>query len=334
MLVQDGEVETTLHKGDAVSMKTILLLGGYGFLGTNILCHIDRFCRDRYNVVVFDKFQMHPAGLQFSCITDVFSGDFSDEACIRSIFKSRQIDLVIHSLSTTIPISAFNARYDIESNLIPTVSLLNLMVEYGVHDIVYLSSGGAVYGKECDRKHSETDAVFPISSYGVVKLAIEKYLVQYKSLYGLTPLILRLSNPYGPYHYSMRQGICNVAIEHAFMNTPLTVWGDGNAKKDYIYVEDFVRILFLLLENQKSHSSHCVFNVASGQVLSVNSILQLIHSFAPSFSWRYEDASVLDVSRFELDTSLLSSVIGPYPFTPIEEGLKRTIEWTQDKYSR
>ena len=301
-------------------MKTILLLGGFGFLGTNILGYIDQYLKEQYEVIVFDKFSKHPAGLRFSCVSQIFSGDFSDEGCIRSIFKEFQIDLVVHSLSTTIPISAFNARYDIESNLIPTVGLLNQMVENRVYDIVYLSSGGAVYGNDGTKKHAENDVAFPISSYGVVKLAIEKYLVQYKALFGLNPLILRLSNPYGPYHYSMRQGICNVAIEHAFLKTPLSVWGDGNAQKDYIYVEDFVRILFFLLDHKDTYMSHCIFNVASGQVLSVNDLLKIIHSIDPSFSWHYEDASVLDVPRFELDTTMLNSVIGDYPFSQLRTG--------------
>ena len=308
-------------------MKTILLLGGYGFLGTNIIDYIDRFLRDQYKVVVFDKFDEHPAGLKFSSIINSVAGDFSDEECIRRIFNDFHIDLIIHSLSTTIPISAYNARYDIESNLIPSVGLLNTMVEYGVRDIVYVSSGGAIYGNGEEKKHSEQDVVFPISSYGVVKLAIEKYLIQYQSLYGLNPLIIRLSNPYGPYHYSMRQGLCNVAIERALQKTALTVWGDGSAKKDYVFVEDFVRILFLLL---RRYSAKGVFNIASGQVLSVNEILAIVQSLEPTFSWHYENASVLDVSRFELDTSLLTSVIGDYRFTPIEDGMLKTYLWAKD----
>lgn len=309
-------------------MKTVLLLGGFGFLGTNIIAHIDQHLQDQYQVIVFDRYPDHPAGLHFSCVTRVFSGDFSDEACLRSIFESYPIDLVIHSLSTTIPIGSFNARYDIESNLIPSVGLLNLMLEYGVGDIVYLSSGGAIYGNGSNKKHAEQDVVYPISSYGVVKLAIEKYLVQYQQLYGIRTLILRLSNPYGPYHYSMRQGICNVAIEHALSQTPLTIWGDGSAKKDYIFVDDFVRVLFILL---KQGVSNMVINVASGQVYSINDIVQRIKRYELSFSWRYEQASILDVPVFELDTSLLSSTVPGFCFTSLDEGIERTLLWAKNK---
>ena len=309
-------------------MKTILLLGGFGFLGTNILSYIDNNLKDQYHVIVFDKFARHPAGLLFSCVTNSVSGDFTDEECIRSIFSTYHIDLVVHSLSTTIPINAFNARYDIESNLVPTISLLNIMVENGVKDIVYISSGGAVYGNSIAKKHSEQDVVFPISSYGVVKLAIEKYLIQYELLYGLNPLILRLSNPFGPYHYSMRQGVCNVAIEHALNNKTFTVWGDGSAKKDYIFVEDFVRILFQLLTQERTSR---IINIASGQLLSLNEILHVIQSIEPSFCWQYGEASLLDVSRFELDTSLLLSLIGEFPFTSFKNGIYQTWGWAKSR---
>ena len=309
-------------------MRTILLLGGYGFLGTNILSHIEGYLKDEYQVIIIDRYATHPAGLPFSCVIKTYTGDFSDVFFIRSVFSENHIDLVIHSLSTTIPINTFNAKYDIESNLIPTVSLLDIMVEFNVRDIVYLSSGGAIYGSDIASKHSEDEAVFPISSYGVVKLAIEKYLIQYEHLYGIRPLILRLSNPYGKYHYSQRQGICNVAIDFALKNATFKVWGDGNARKDYIYVEDFTRILFMLLAKDLGHR---IINIGSGQVSSVNHILTSIQKMIPSFKWEYENSSRLDVSDSSLNTSLLSSLIGDFSFTPLEEGLELTLNWAKNK---
>lgn len=309
-------------------MKTVLLLGGYGFLGTNILSYIDTLLKDKYQVVIYDRFPFHPAGLSFSCISKTYSGDFSDELLLRNVFNDNHIDLVIHSLSTTIPINAFNAKYDIESNLIPTVRLLDIMVNCNVHDIIYISSGGAIYGSASSGRHSENEAVFPISSYGVVKLAIEKYLIQYKYLYGINPLIIRLSNPYGRYHYSLKQGICNVAIDYALNNNVFKVWGDGNARKDFIFVDDFVRILFTILNLNTSHS---IINIGSGQVLSVNQVLRTIQKMIPSFRWEYENSSRLDVAESSLNTELLTSIIGDFSFTPLEEGLKQTLIWAVGK---
>ena len=309
-------------------MKTVLLLGGFGFLGTNIIKMIDDAFAQSYTVIILDRIMTHPSGLKFDCIKRVYVGDFSDESLLKSIFEENDIDLVIHSLSTTIPLGTNNARFDIESNLVPTIKLMDCMLEHRVYDIVYISSGGAIYGNSFEGAHKEDENASPISSYGVVKLTVEKYMMQYAANYGLRPLVLRLSNPYGPYHYSMKQGLVNVALATALGNERFVVWGDGTAEKDYIYVRDFVSIMFQLLD-EGVHSK--VINVGSGQVASVNQILGEIKRMVPSFLWEYKEASKLDVSHFELDTALLSSFIGAYAFIKLDEGIKMTYEWERQR---
>lgn len=304
-------------------MKRILLLGGYGFIGTNILSYIDQNLKDEYEVVVFDKLSSHYAGMSFDCVKKSYSGDFSDNLLIDNIFNEEKIDVVIHSISTTIPATSFNAKYDVESNLIPTISLLDSMIKHNVYDIAYISSGGAIYGNGVN-KHKESDDVFPVSSYGVVKLSIEKYLMQYAQLYGLKPLILRLSNPYGKFHYSMKQGVVNVALASAVNNNVFSIWGDGNSSKDYIFIDDFVDIMFLLM---KSNINSSVVNIASNQLLSVNQIVNSVKCLISSFTWKYKDSSRLDVSKFALDNKKLLSLIGDYNFTSFEDGLSITYNW-------
>ena len=295
-----------INKEIITQMKTILLLGGYGFIGTNLMKWVDKRHLP-YRFVVFDKFIQHPAGVQFDCIKSVYAGDFSDASCMEQIFADNQIDMVIHSLSSTVPLNAGNARYDIESNLLPTLSLLDTMVRYDVKDIVFFSSGGAVYGEsEMGKPYKETDELYPKSSYGVVKLAIEKYMFLYKSLYGIRPLVLRLSNPYGKYHYSQRQGIINVALRAAQEGKPFTVWGDGTATKDYIFVEDVCDIVFQLIDQQVTNE---VINVGSGELLSVNKILEMIKQHYPSFEWHYQTANANDVKMLELDLGKIRHIL-------------------------
>ena len=307
-------------------MKKILVLGGFGFLGSNILKTIDSSCSDIYRAIVLDRIPSHPFGLKFGCVERVHTGDFSDESFLTRVFEENDVDVVIHSVSTTIPLGTNNARFDIESNLVPTIKLLDCMLEHGVKDMVFISSGGAIYGDGTKGAHTEDENAYPISSYGVVKLTVEKYLMQYASLYGLRPLILRLSNPYGPYHYSMRQGLINVALSSACKKLKFNVWGDGTAKKDYIYVGDFTTVLFQLIQKQIYST---IINVGSGQIASVNQILDAIQKIEPSFAWEYKEGSKLDVSHFELDTSLLKSIIGQYDFVSLDEGIKRTYDWVK-----
>ena len=309
-------------------MKTILILGGYGFLGTNIIQYVGSHMRDAYQFIVFDKFAQHQGGVMCDSIIKTYAGDFSDAVLIERIFKENKIDLIIHALSTTVPVDSANARYDVESNLLPTIDVLALMVKYGVKGIIYISSGGAVYGTRENKAHEESDAVDPISSYGVVKVATEKYMMQYAQLYGLQPLILRLSNPYGPYHYSMKQGVINIAMEKALRNAPLQIWGDGEGKKDYIYVEDFVDILFRLIEQGVSSK---VINIGSGTLLSVNDIANAVRALVPSFEAIYTDAQKFDASHFELNTSKLMSIVGEYKFTELADGLSKTYQWAKNR---
>ena len=312
-------------------MKTVLILGGYGFLGTNIMKYVDEHLRQQYRFIVFDKFDKHLGGVEFKCVEMTYAGDFTDKALIESIFRDNKIDLVIHSLSTTVPVDSANARYDVETNLLPTLDVLALMVKYGVKDIVYISSGGAVYGTRDQKPHLESDAVYPISSYGTVKVATEKYMMQYGQLYGLRPLIVRLSNPYGAYHYSMKQGVINIAMTKALRGETLQIWGDGNDKKDYIYVEDFVDILFKLLDKGVSNQ---VINIGSGTLLSVNEIAEAVRTLVPSFKTEHAAAKQFDASHFELNTDKLRSLIGDYQFTSFKDGLNKTYLWTIESNSK
>lgn len=309
-------------------MKNILILGGFGFLGTNVIKYIDAHLLRSVHVIVFDKFAQHQGGVKFESIIKTYTGDFSNVELIEKVFQENKIDLIIHALSTTVPADSANAHYDVETNLLPTLDVLALMVKYSVKDIVYISSGGAVYGTRDNKPHEETDAVYPISSYGVVKVATEKYMMQYAQLYGLRPLILRLSNPYGPYHYSMKQGVINIAIEKALRNEPLHIWGDGCGKKDYVYVEDFVEILFRLLEQRVDNQ---VINIGSGTLLSVNDIAKAVRDIIPTFEVTNVDAQKYDALHFALDTTKLMSFIGDYQFTDFKEGLTKTYNWLLSK---
>ena len=305
-------------------MKQILMLGGFGFISTNILKYIDEHYADEYQVIVFDRIAEHPRGVKFKCVKNVYAGDFSDETNITQIFLENKIDMVMHFLSSTIPATSSNAQYDVESNLIATLKLLGIMDRFAVKDIIYMSSGGAIYGDYLQKVHNEEDAVYPKSSYGVVKLAIEKYLLSYSELYGFNTLILRLSNPYGPYHYNNKQGIINIAIRKALAGEKVQIWGTGDGIKDYIYIEDVCSIIFRLIENGVETE---VYNVAAGSAHSVNEIVEGIKEFIPSCEWEYVNASLNDVQSFELDITKLRQKLGVIRFTPFKKALEKTIEW-------
>lgn len=307
---------------------TILLLGGFGFLGTNLIKHIESHCPEKYSVIVMDRFARHPAGVGFSAIEKVYDGDFADRIFIDRIFEENKIDLVVHSLSATTPASACDNEYEMRQNVLPTIQLLEVMQRRSVRDIVFLSSGGAVYGDipTGEKGHSETDALYPKSSYGLSKATIEKNLFQYAELYGFHVLVLRPSNPYGPYHYSNKQGIINIAVEKALRHESFEVWGTGEGKKDYIYVEDLSEVMLRLIE--KGLSSFRIVNVGSGELFSVNEILSAVKAVADSsFSWQYKEARQSDVLSFKLNLDRLYSLLPDFQPTPFQQGIEKTLLW-------
>lgn len=306
-------------------MKTILLLGGFGFIATNLLKYIDNNLMEEYKVIVFDRINYHPHGIKCNCVSKVYSGDFSDELLLENIFKENKIDFVMHFLSSTVPSTSQNALFDVESNLVPTIKLLETMKKYDVKDILYLSSGGAIYGDALMKVHNEEDAVYPKSSYGVVKLAIEKYLLSYSELWGFKTLVLRLSNPFGPYHYSDKQGIINIAVRKALSGERFQIWGDGNGIKDYIYIYDVCDIIMKLIDRGIASD---VINVAGANALSVNDIVNAISEELPTFTYEHITAVNSDVQSFELDITKLRSIIGGmYSRTSFKDALKHTIDW-------
>lgn len=308
-------------------MKTILVLGGFGFIGTNILKYSESL-RHKYKMIVFDRFQKHFADINFTNIYKVYSGDFSDEYLIDKIFKENKIDMVIHSISASVPSSSIDNVFDLQFNVIPTIKLLDIMYAYGVKDLVFISSGGAVYGERSisEKGHQENEILYPKSAYGISKLTIEKYLYLYSLRYNINSLVLRLSNPYGPYHYSQKQGVINIALERAIKSEKFELWGTGEGKKDYIYVEDFCRIIFKLIGLPLP--KYTILNVGSGEQISVIDILQTIkEQYANDFCWKTVDVNNLDVSSFELNLDELLSLIGDYSFISFRDGLKLTYQW-------
>ena len=307
-------------------MKTLLLLGGYGFIGTNILKYIDDNAFEEYKVVVFDRYPSHIDNIQFKCVIKTYAGDFSDEYLMNKVFSENKIDIVLHSLSASVPSLSVDNTFDLRYNVIPTITLLNLMCKHKVSHIAFLSSGGAIYGDHYVDKngHREDEVLLPKSAYGVSKMVIEKYLYLYNLQYGIKSLILRLSNPYGPFHYSKKQGIINIALEAALQGKEFHIWGDGNGQKDYIYIEDFCKILIDLLNQE--WEDYRVLNIGSGELLSVNRITNCIKDICPNFNWSYQESNVLDVQEFKLNLEKINNTV-EIRYTPIEEGLIKTKVW-------
>ncbi|SEA99775.1 NAD-dependent epimerase/dehydratase family protein [Pedobacter hartonius] len=303
--------------------KKILLIGGGGFIGTNLVKYVfEELVEEPIDLVIVSRTKKNDQYTQNNIRYE--NGDYMDIIFLDKLFSREQFTHVFHFASTTVPVSSNqNIIGDIKDNLIATVNLLEIMKQHACNFILYLSSGGAVYGEFKQDSLDEQHPCEPISSYGVVKYTIEQYIKLYHRQNGLNYLILRISNPYGPFHVSEKQGVVNIAIRKAINKQPLVVWGTGEQSKDYIFVEDIIQIIWLLM---KSDVKNEIFNIGSGNTITLNSILGSIKSLIPDFKVSYESSRPADVMKFSLDISKLNKQI-TFDMTSIEDGLTKTLEW-------
>jgi len=301
-----------------------LVLGGSGFLGSHI---VDRFLREKHEVTVYDlypeRFRRSPKGIEF------VTGDFGNVGALDELIATR-FDAVIHCVSTTTPKSSNESpEFDIQSNVIGTLNLLDICARHNYGKLVFLSSGGTVYGDIGDLELvDESHSVRPMCSYGVSKLAIEHYLEVYKHLRGLNYVALRLSNPYGERQSPLRAlGALTVFLHRTLKNQSVEVWGDGSVTRDFIYVGDVADAVYLATVNPISGT----FNVGTGVGLSLRDILHHITrvvGIEPSVTWLASRS--FDVPKIVLDATKLRRATEWKNVTKLEDGISITADWLRE----
>ena len=290
----------------------VLVLGGNGFIGSHI---VDQLLLRKHEVCIFgrgaDKFQ---ANKNVKC----YAGDFSDTLLLSEALT--HVDVVVHSISTTVPsTSNHDPVADIQQNLINTVKLLQSMRQSKVNRLIYLSSGGTVYGKPTQLPVPESHPLNPICSYGVVKVAIEHYIGMFKELYGLKAIILRPSNPYGPRQgHGGVQGALSTFLFNNMQHKKINIWGDGEIKRGYIYIQDLAELCCLAVESQ----AEGIFNVDSGESHSLNTLIKLIEQTTGIKSnIEFQGARAFDVQDIRLDIAHAKSTFNWKPQYTISEGI-------------
>jgi UDP-glucose 4-epimerase len=297
-----------------------LVLGGGGFQGIH-LCH--RLLSEGAHIRVLDRHALDPGVLPTRRL-DWQVGEFSDidllERCVSDI------DVIFHLISTTLPkTSNENPLHDLESNVLPTLRLLDLVSLKGVKKVIFFSSGGTVYGVPETLPIAEGHPTRPICAYGIHKLAIEKYLHLYHVLHGVDYAIMRIANPYGANQSVDRgQGAIGVFLYKMFAGEPVEVWGDGSAVRDYIHVDDVVEAVVRLIAYKGTHK---IFNIGSGRGLSINEIIAIItKALRRQPMIRYQPGRALDVPANVLDIRRAEHELGWHPKISIEEGIRMCVK--------
>lgn len=293
-------------------MKNVLLIGGAGFIGSNIISHLQEY----YEVNVFalepEFASIHRInGLKVS----LFRGEMSNIDELKTIILENRIDTIVHLVSTLIPGSNFDDyQREFTNVLYPTVRLMEFCCEQGIK-FVYFSSGGTIYG---DKKgevvpFSEDSPMAPISFYGWSKQMMENSILFMHRTHDLKYIIIRPSNPYGKgQNLHGKQGLIAVALGKILAGESIQVWGDGSSVRDYIYIDDLGDAVAQVLIDDSIVNE--TLNIGSGVGYSVNQIIDILRNVAyEDVRAEYVAARHVDVSSVVLETSRLKSLINFCP---------------------
>lgn len=302
----------------------ILILGAAGFIGTNLTI---KMAENRENqIMVADKSESYFSAINKFGFTNVKIIESSLDLNMDFSVLANQ-DVVYHLVSTNVPTTSNqHISNDIQANVLFSSNLFDACVKHRVKKVVFISSGGTVYGKEVKCPLPEDTPTNPISSYGVQKIMIEKLLYLYNYMYGLDYRIIRLANPYGPYQRPNGVlGAVTTFTYKALKNEVLRVYGDGSVVRDFIYIDDAIRGIQNIVEGE---SKHRVFNLGCGYGTSIKELVETVRKVVEkNTEVVYEEGRDVDVPVNFLDISRYEKYYGKLNPISLEQGIKKTVEF-------
>jgi UDP-glucose 4-epimerase len=302
-------------------MKNILLLGGTGFIGKNI---IEFYSNDfEVNLVVLARNykSIDLEGINSERIT-VKIGFITDLDFIKNLIVDYQINAIIHLVSGLIPSSSMGTFYEsMDDVVISTFKLIDYISDKDIK-FVFFSSGGTIYG-EAKEVIKESNNLNPINNYGFSKLIIENYIRFKSNTTSLNYIILRPSNVFGKYQrFEGNQGFISVAINKIYQEIPIEIWGDGNTVRDYIHINDVVVILKKLLDIDFSNES---INLSSGIGYSLLDVLSIIEQKLNKRAiLNFDVKRVIDADKVILDNSKLLGIVN-HKFVDLNDGIENQV---------
>lgn len=307
--------------------NAILILGGNGFIGTALSNALEAAGNDVAVLTRRPSKQPDRPGIR------QMAGAFTSPADFAPLLSGCRT--VVHLASNSTPgSSAGRPLYELEHNLQVTLALLEALQDTPDCDLLFVSSAGTLYGDKVVAPATESSQISPLSYHGAGKAAAELFISAWAHQSSRSATILRPSNVYGP-GQTARQGfgIIPTTFERLIKGEPLEIWGDGNAVRDYLYIDDLVQLCLAILNTPMGCETR-VLNAGSNTGTSLNELLRLIECITGSGIRTIQEAKrQVDASRIIIDSSEACRLLGWSPLTPLHEGLRRTWNWwlaTQD----
>jgi UDP-glucose 4-epimerase len=295
---------------------TVVVIGGTGFLGRALVASLRA---SGVRVRTYGRRRASLAGEE-----DHVSGELTDTHRLRQALRGAEY--VFHMAWTTVPQTSNEDPFgDVSSNLAAGCHVLETCRQEETRCVIFPSSGGTIYGSGHLEPIEETAPTEPICSYGITKLAFEKYLALYRHLHGLDYRVLRISNAYGEGQPTNRpQGFIGVTFKRLVNDQPIMIWGEGTAVRDYIHVDDVVNCCVSAMRRLPDDAPR-VFNVSTQTGYSIREVLTKIEAttgLSPTVT--FAPARGCDLDRVVLSNARARQVLGWAPKVSLTEGLRRT----------
>lgn len=297
----------------------VLVLGAGGFVGS----HLVRALTGRGERVIAASRSPMSAGAR----VETHAGEFREPADYLPLLRRSRA--VMHLASASTPgSSAAQPLRELDENLRPVLALLQAMQDFSAIPLIYVSSGGTLYGCPQGDAADESTPVVPRSYHGAGKVAAENFIAAWCAQFTASAVIVRPSNLYGPGQPErFGFGIVPAAMGKILRGETLHIWGNGSAERDYLYIDDFVRLCMLVLEGERRPGAR-VLNACSERSISLDGLLDEIERVTGrTLARTYDPSRAVDVPKVAMRASLARQIYGWSPRTSLQEGLERTWQW-------
>jgi UDP-glucose 4-epimerase len=308
----------------------ILVTGGAGFIGSHV---VDAYIAAGHEVAVLDNFSTgNEANLNSAA--EVHRIDLRDQAAVEKVVASFRPEIVNHhAAQSEVPKSVADPGLDAHINIVGGLNLLKASVDHKVKKVIFISTGGALYGEPDVVPADEDHPVRPLSPYGTSKFSFEQYLGTFKRTFGLEFTVLRYANIYGPRQdfYAEEGRVVAIFASRMLERKPVTIDGDGEQSRDMLHVGDAATANLAALERGEGE----IFHVSTGVPVSVNDLFRKLailtdYKIAPNHGPRRRG----DVYRIALNNARARRDLGWEPRVSLEEGLSLTVDYFREQVSQ
>lgn len=306
----------------------VFITGGAGFIGSHVT---DKFIEAGHEVTIIDHC-LEKKRYFINKRANFIKKPINHPKVLKAIKKEKP-DIICHlAAQISVPISVQNPAFDAQTNIADSLVFAKACADIKVKKFIFASSGGAMYGETSPAGADENSPAEPISPYGLSKVVFENYLKLFGELYDLPWISLRLANVYGPrQQVTGEAGVIAIFLDNILSSQESTIFGDGQASRDFIFVDDVARAFLLSAEKSVSNLG---LNIGTGSATTVNEIWSEINKNCQNKGKvNHGPARIGDINFSSLNPELAKDELGFEAEIPLASGLRQTAEWYIENFN-